>query len=82
MDLGLKNKNVLITGSTKGLGLSTAEVLLGEGSHVVINSRSQENVDAAINKLRGKNSNSSLHGISGDVTDESFCQSLIDINLL
>ena len=39
MDLGLVNKITLITGSTKGLGFATAQVLLDEGAKVMINSR-------------------------------------------
>jgi 3-oxoacyl-[acyl-carrier protein] reductase len=84
MDLELKNKNALITGSTKGLGFATAKALLVEGSNVVINSRSQENVKKALSNLGGNISNNSLHGIVGDVTDDNFCQSIVEktVNLL
>jgi len=42
----------LVTASTAGIGLATAERLMAEGATVVICSRSQANVDAALASLR------------------------------
>ncbi len=53
MDLGLKDKVVLITGGSKGIGFACAELFLQEGARVAICSRSQANVDAALVKLPG-----------------------------
>lgn len=39
MELGLKDKRVLITGSSKGIGLSIGEGFLNEGAKVVLTSR-------------------------------------------
>lgn len=78
MDLGLKNKIALVTGSTKGLGLSTAHVLLGEGSKVMINSRYQENIDKAISFLKMEKLDQNLIGFAGDVTDAEFCSVIIE----
>ena len=39
MDLGLKKKIVLVTGSTKGIGFTIAKSFYDEGSQVIINSR-------------------------------------------
>jgi 3-oxoacyl-[acyl-carrier protein] reductase len=39
MDLGLKDRICLITGSTAGIGLETARLLVAEGARVVINGR-------------------------------------------
>lgn len=47
MDLGLRNKIVLITGGSKGLGLACARVFLAEGARIALVSRSQANLDAA-----------------------------------
>ena len=47
MDLELKGKVVLITGASKGIGLSCARAFLSEGGRVAIVSRSPENLEAA-----------------------------------
>ena len=51
MDLGLKNKNAIITGATKGIGLATAKVLVAEGASVAICGRDPEGVDVALSSL-------------------------------
>ncbi|HKQ27604.1 MAG TPA: SDR family NAD(P)-dependent oxidoreductase, partial [Burkholderiales bacterium] len=51
MDLGLKQKNVLITGGSKGIGLACARAFLAEGARVAIVSRSQANLEAARDSL-------------------------------
>ena len=48
MDLQLKGKTALITGSTAGIGYATAEALLKEGADVIINGRRKESVDKAV----------------------------------
>ena len=45
MDLGLKDKKVLITGGSKGIGLACAKAFIAEGAKVALVSRSQENLD-------------------------------------
>jgi len=52
MDLQLKGKTALVTGSTAGIGYATAEALLKEGADVIINARSQESVDKAVASLK------------------------------
>ena len=47
MDLALKDKAVLITGGSKGIGLACARAFLQEGARVMIVSRSNENLDKA-----------------------------------
>ena len=47
MKLSLEGKVVLITGGSKGLGLSCASAFAGEGARVAIASRRQENLDSA-----------------------------------
>lgn len=46
-----KNKVVLITGGTKGMGFATAREFIKEGASVIITGRSQEKVDKAVNSL-------------------------------
>ena len=51
MDLGLADRTYVVTGGTRGLGLATAEALVADGAHVVVSSRTQETVDAAVDRL-------------------------------
>jgi len=51
MDLGLRDKAVLVTGASKGIGLACAAAFLREGARVAMVSRSQPNLDAAIASL-------------------------------
>lgn len=51
MELHLSGKTVLITGGSKGLGLACAEAFLREGARVAILSRTQANLNAALNLL-------------------------------
>ena len=41
MDLGLKDKKVLITGGSKGIGLACAKAFIAEGAKVALVSRSK-----------------------------------------
>ncbi len=47
MDLQLKNKRVLVTGASRGLGFATAKLLAVEGAQVAINSRDAAKLTAA-----------------------------------
>ena len=62
---GLKDKGVLITGSSRGIGFATARRFLEEGSRVFICSRKKDGVDNAISKL------SAFGDVSGMVCDVS-----------
>nr|XP_045757731.1 dehydrogenase/reductase SDR family member 2, mitochondrial-like [Mirounga angustirostris] len=50
----LAEKVAVITGSTKGIGFTTARRLARDGAHVVISSRKQQNVDRAVAALQGE----------------------------
>ena len=54
MDLGLKGKKAIITGGSKGIGLATAHALADEGVDVAICSRKADDVNAALEALKGK----------------------------
>ena len=51
MDLGLRGKLALVTGSTAGIGYAIAYTLAHEGARVIVNGRSQPSVDAAVTRL-------------------------------
>jgi len=51
MDLQLKGKTALVTGSTAGIGLAIAERLAAEGAEVIVTGRTQDKLDAAAAKV-------------------------------
>lgn len=67
MDLGLKNKIALVTGSSRGLGYTTALALAKEGCKVVINSRDENKVKAAAERIHAE-TGSQVIGLAGDVS--------------
>lgn len=54
MDLQLKNKTALVTGSTAGIGLATAKLLAAEGATVIINGRTQSRIEEAIKQIKAE----------------------------
>lgn len=70
------NKVIIITGSTQGIGLSTAEMLIRKGARLVINSRSPQKVETALRYL--KELSPDVIGLAGDVSNYEFCTALSD----
>jgi NAD(P)-dependent dehydrogenase (short-subunit alcohol dehydrogenase family) len=76
MDLQLKDKKVLVTGSAKGIGLATAEAFLREGAHVWINGRTEESVRAALSGLKEKYPDARVQAIVADVGTEAGIEAI------
>lgn len=51
MDLQLKNKTILVTAASRGLGFGTAEALVNEGASVIICGRNEESLQDAVQRL-------------------------------
>ena len=52
MDLQLRGKRALVTGSTAGIGFAAATGLFREKASVVINGRTPQRVEEAVAKIR------------------------------
>jgi NAD(P)-dependent dehydrogenase (short-subunit alcohol dehydrogenase family) len=65
MDLQLRGRRALVTGSTAGIGFAIAEALAREGAAVIVNGRSQARVEEALGRLAGTGAD--LVGLAGDL---------------
>lgn len=52
MDLGLKNKNVVVTGGSRGIGFAIAKEFLKEGARVTITGRDSVRLQEAVQELQ------------------------------
>lgn len=69
----LQGKVALITGATKGIGKGIAQVFLDEGATVVISSRSQLNIDTALQDFNSPQA----AGFACNVTDYASVERLV-----
>ena len=72
MDLGLKDKKVLITGGSKGIGLACAKAFVAEGARVALVSRSRENLEAARKTLQD------CYTVAADLTDAAAAAAMVE----
>ena len=75
MDLRLDNKVVLITGSSRGIGLAIAQILHAERCSVVLNGRNSDELEQAVSGLSGS------VGFVADVSVPDQAKRLIDETL-
>ncbi|MEO9826321.1 MAG: SDR family oxidoreductase [Paracoccaceae bacterium] len=66
MDLGLKNKRVLVTGSGSGIGKATAKAYLQEGARLIVHGLTDAEVSACVDDL---SSLGEVKGIAADLTN-------------
>src|ERR1700686_5122245 len=76
MDLGLKGKNVLVTGGSKGIGLAIAELFAAEGANVAICACNADEVGKVVKALAAKGVKSWGKGI--DVADPAALKQWIE----
>lgn len=76
MDLQLKGKRALVTGSTAGIGYSIAQALAAEGAIVTLNGRTQSRVDAAVAELTKAVPGAQVSGIAADLGTGEGCAAL------
>jgi NAD(P)-dependent dehydrogenase (short-subunit alcohol dehydrogenase family) len=78
MDLKLRDKLALVTGSTKGIGLAIATALASEGARVIVNGRSEESVAAALAQVRKRAPEAELEGFAGDLATATAAAQLVE----
>src|SRR5438445_9599198 len=68
MDLQLADKKALVTGSTAGIGFAVASLLAQEGASVVVNGRSQQRVEQAVQRIRAERKDAQVTGVPADLS--------------
>jgi 3-oxoacyl-[acyl-carrier protein] reductase len=76
MDLGLKGKNVLVSGGSKGIGLAIAELFAAEGANVAICARNADEVGKVVKALAAKGVKS--WGKATDVADPAALKQWVE----
>ena len=75
MDLQLKGKLALVSGSTAGIGRAIAVTLAGEGARVIVNGRTEAAVDAAVAQIKAETGGDVL-GFAGDLSVAASAEAL------
>jgi len=78
MDLQLKGKRALVTGSTSGIGWAIARELAREGAQVVLNGRDSGRLQQALARLRAEVPTAQVEGLQADLSTPTGCQRLLD----
>jgi NAD(P)-dependent dehydrogenase (short-subunit alcohol dehydrogenase family) len=74
MDLKIKGRLALVTGSTMGIGRAVAEALASEGARVVVNGRNEARVRSTVAEL---SRHAEAHGIAADLATAAGAQELL-----
>ncbi len=72
----LKNKSIIITGASSGIGAAAAALFAAEGANVVLGARRGAELDALTRAIEG--TGKAVH-LAGDVTDEGYADALTDL---
>ena len=74
MELELRGKKALVTGSSMGIGLATANTLAREGASVVVHGLDQELVAQAVDRITASGGTAS--GVTADISTDEGADSL------
>jgi NAD(P)-dependent dehydrogenase (short-subunit alcohol dehydrogenase family) len=75
MDLQLRDKLALVSGSTAGIGLAIATELAREGARVIVNGRTPQAVDGAVGRITATTDTRPL-GFAGDLSQAGVAEQL------
>jgi NAD(P)-dependent dehydrogenase (short-subunit alcohol dehydrogenase family) len=67
MELGIKGKTAVVSGSTAGIGLAIATALAAEGASVIINGRTEARVAGALEQIRAAVDGARASGVAADL---------------
>lgn len=76
MNLGLENKKVFVSASSRGIGKAIARSFVTEGAHVTINGRDEARLKETVGEIGGDSS--SVDFFVGDLTDPQIPRKLAE----
>ena len=76
MHINLSGKTAVVTGSTAGIGFAIAQGLAAAGATVVINGRTAQRVDEALQRLRTACPTADVRGAVADLGSAAGCDAL------
>lgn len=77
MNIDLTGRKAVVTGSTAGIGLATAQGLARAGAAMVVNGRTQARVDAALRQVRDAVPGSDVTGVAADMATPEGVAALV-----
>ena len=78
MDLKLKGRHALVTGSSAGIGYAIAKGLAAEGASVTLTGRSQASVDAALERLHSDAPGAQVDGVAADCASAAGAEQVFE----
>lgn len=73
----LKDKTIIITGASSGIGAAAALLFAAEGANVVLGARRKPELETLVGQISQSHGNATC--LAGDVTDEAFSKALVDL---
>ena len=80
MDLGLEGRSAIVTGGSRGIGLSIAEALAAEGANLTVCARNADGLAAAATRISeaAAGAGGDVLTVACDVTSTADCERLIE----
>lgn len=86
MNIDLSGKTAVVTASTAGIGLASAEGLARAGARVIVNGRGEARVNAAMAAIREAVPGAALEGVAADLATpegvKAFTARVVDADIL
>lgn len=73
----LKDKTIIITGASSGIGAAAALLFAAEGANLVLGARRGKELQQVAGQIT--QSNGTAVALAGDVTDDGYAQALVDL---
>lgn len=73
----LRNKTIIVTGASSGIGAAAAHLFAAEGANVILGARRAVELDAHVAQIKQAGGNAIA--LAGDVNDEPYAKALVDL---